>query len=71
MYRDFKTTLELITTVLDNADLTSDEIRRRYANMPDRTFKRHMAIARNTAHRWNVSLILPAAIPGFVATEIR
>ena len=45
MYRDFKTTLELITTVLDNADLTSDEIRRRYANMPDRTFKRHMAIA--------------------------
>ena len=46
MYRDFKTTLELITTVLDNADLTSDEIRRRYANMPDRTFKRHMAIAR-------------------------
>ncbi|QSP93896.1 hypothetical protein LPB19_11900 [Marinobacter salinisoli] len=46
MYRDFKTTLELVVTVLDNKSLTSEQLRKRFGNMPDRTFKRHMATAR-------------------------
>ncbi|MGC8118905.1 hypothetical protein [Marinobacter sp. VGCF2001] len=46
MYRDFKTTLELIVAVLDNANLTSEQLRTRFGEMPDRTLKRHMAIAR-------------------------
>lgn len=46
MYRDFKTTLELIVAVLDNEKQTSDQLRKRFSDMPDRTFKRHMATAR-------------------------
>lgn len=46
MYRDFKTTLELILAVLENDHLTSEQLRERFAGMPDRTFKRHMATAR-------------------------
>lgn len=46
MYRDFKTTLELIAAVLDNDNLTSDQLRAKFGGMPDRTFKRHMATAR-------------------------
>ncbi|SFM26353.1 hypothetical protein [Marinobacter zhejiangensis] len=46
MYRDFKTTLEIITAVLDDGGLTSDQLRTRFGGMPDRTFKRHMATAR-------------------------
>lgn len=46
MYRDFKTTLEIITAVLDNDSLTSEQLRTMFGGMPDRTFKRHMATAR-------------------------
>lgn len=46
MYRDFKTTLELIAAILDNERLTSEQLRERFGGMPDRTFKRHMATAR-------------------------
>ncbi|SDX40362.1 hypothetical protein [Marinobacter mobilis] len=46
MYRDFKTTLELVAAVLDHEALTSEELRARFGGMPDRSFKRHMATAR-------------------------
>lgn len=46
MYLDFKTTLEIIVAVLDTRGLTSEDLRKRFGNMPDRTFKRHMATAR-------------------------
>ncbi|MDO3722175.1 hypothetical protein QVZ43_10620 [Marinobacter sp. chi1] len=46
MYRDFKTTLEIISAVLDTRNLTSEELRKSFGDMPDRTFKRHMATAR-------------------------